>query len=262
MLEANNYGGYLRWQMQPATAGRRTYTGAPTLTANAVKAMLQYSATPLRDANGAKYDALTQGSGEVNGYGALALAGCRRHRRRAAGAFWMTVSWPTDRPRSAAWTNSGRSRSSGARASSGQQPGRHQPARLGEQHRLGHRRDGQGRRARHDERRRQHRLGHAARRRQHRVGHAVRRQRGRSATTSSGARRWPGTTTSSGARAWSACSAATTSCGARCSTAPTTSCGARSRDDNIVWGTLFDDNIVWGTADKVLGLVSSIGGGL
>ena len=95
MLEANNYGGYLRWQSLPAYRRPYTYTGAPTLTANAVKAMLQYSATPLRAGNGVKYDALTQGSGEVNGYGALALAGSA-DTTKAAGAFWMSMQWPTE----------------------------------------------------------------------------------------------------------------------------------------------------------------------
>jgi serine protease AprX len=92
MLDANNYGGYLRAQM--AHGNRKPYTGVPALTPNAVKAMLQYSATPLRDAAGLKYDALTQGSGEVNGYGALALAGAANTGARA-GTFWMSVSWPT-----------------------------------------------------------------------------------------------------------------------------------------------------------------------
>jgi serine protease AprX len=93
MLEASNYGGYLRWQY----AGNRanSYPGVPTLTANAVKAMLQYSATPLRDGNGEKYDALTQGSGEVNGYGALALAGSA-DTTKPAGSFWMWMQWPTE----------------------------------------------------------------------------------------------------------------------------------------------------------------------
>jgi serine protease AprX len=95
MLDANNYGGYLRWQYLPANRRTYQYTGVPTLTANAVKAMLQYSATPLRDALGVNYDALTQGSGEVNGYGALALAGAADTTQRA-GSFWMSVQWPTE----------------------------------------------------------------------------------------------------------------------------------------------------------------------
>ena len=46
----------------------------PYPTANAVKAMLQYSATRLHDEYGGEYDSLTQGAGEVNGLGALTLA--------------------------------------------------------------------------------------------------------------------------------------------------------------------------------------------
>jgi serine protease AprX len=95
MLEANNYGGYLRWQYAPVTRRPAYYAGVPTLTANAVKALLQYSATPLRDGNGRKYDALTQGSGEVNGYGALALAGAA-DTTQAVGSFWMSMQWPTE----------------------------------------------------------------------------------------------------------------------------------------------------------------------
>ena len=93
MLDANNYGGYLRFQSMPSNR-YRTYTGVPTLSANAVKAMLQYSATPLRDDAGRKYDALTQGAGEVNGYGALALAGAADTSVRTNQA-WMPFSWPT-----------------------------------------------------------------------------------------------------------------------------------------------------------------------
>jgi serine protease AprX len=47
----------------------------PRLTPNAVKAVLEYTATPLTSPGGTLYDALTQGTGEVNGAGAVALAG-------------------------------------------------------------------------------------------------------------------------------------------------------------------------------------------
>ena len=57
------------------------YVPPPALTPNAIKAMLPYSATPLKDAGGVKYDALTQGAGEVDGLGAIALAYLRRHDR-------------------------------------------------------------------------------------------------------------------------------------------------------------------------------------
>jgi serine protease AprX len=95
MLEANNYGGYLRWQYLPTTRRPASYPGVPTLTANAVKAMLQYSATPLRNADGQMYDALTQGSGEVNGYGVLTLAGSA-DTTKPTGSFWMSMQWPTE----------------------------------------------------------------------------------------------------------------------------------------------------------------------
>jgi len=46
----------------------------PGLPPNAVKAVLEYTATPLGDGNGQALDALTQGAGEVNAAGAIALA--------------------------------------------------------------------------------------------------------------------------------------------------------------------------------------------
>jgi hypothetical protein len=44
------------------------------LTPNAVKAVMQFTALPLSDGNGQRYDALTQGTGEVNARGAVSLA--------------------------------------------------------------------------------------------------------------------------------------------------------------------------------------------
>jgi serine protease AprX len=44
------------------------------LTPNALKAVLEYSSIQVRDDAGAPYDALTQGAGDINGAGALALA--------------------------------------------------------------------------------------------------------------------------------------------------------------------------------------------
>jgi serine protease AprX len=44
------------------------------LSPNAVKAVLEYTATPLADPKGQPYDALTQGLGEVNGAGAISVA--------------------------------------------------------------------------------------------------------------------------------------------------------------------------------------------
>ena len=52
---------------------RRGYWG-DLLTPNAVKAVLQYTAIPLRDAQGVKYNALTQGTGAINALGAMELA--------------------------------------------------------------------------------------------------------------------------------------------------------------------------------------------
>jgi serine protease AprX len=94
LIEAHNYGAYQRWQAVQETLRRnqRTeYPGAPALTANALKAMLQYSATPLRNAEGVPFDALTQGSGEVNGIGALGLA-YYADTTQAAGSYWMTTT--------------------------------------------------------------------------------------------------------------------------------------------------------------------------
>ena len=93
MLEANNAAASQRWQDYQATLprGKRTdYAGTTPLTANAVKAMLQYSATRLRDANGAPYDELTQGSGEVNGVGAVTLA-YYADTTKAPGTYWLTA---------------------------------------------------------------------------------------------------------------------------------------------------------------------------
>src|SRR5207249_10982834 len=65
------------------------WTPPPYPTANAVKAMLEYTATKLRDGNGLVYDALTQGAGEVNGEGALYLA-YFTDTSQAVGSQWLT----------------------------------------------------------------------------------------------------------------------------------------------------------------------------
>jgi hypothetical protein len=83
MLEANEYAAYARGAWH-----------APRLSPNAVKAMLQYSATPLRDATGNSYDVLTQGSGLVNGVGAIWLAYIANTSKNA-GAFWLTGAPPS-----------------------------------------------------------------------------------------------------------------------------------------------------------------------
>lgn len=96
MAESSGSGAYQRWQAEQSNLRwyqRSEYAGAPALTPNAIKAMLQYSATPLGTADGVPYDALTQGSGEVNGAGALQLAYSADTTRRA-GTFWLTDAWP------------------------------------------------------------------------------------------------------------------------------------------------------------------------
>jgi serine protease AprX len=76
MLEVNRWAAVQRatqtYNDQYVNSGN--WTPPPYPTANAIKAMLQYSATRLRDEFGVEYDALTQGAGEVNGLGALSLA--------------------------------------------------------------------------------------------------------------------------------------------------------------------------------------------
>lgn len=62
---------------------------ARPFSAGAIKAILQYSATPLRDANGNNYDVLTQGSGLVNGAGALSLA-LAADPTKTAGSYWLS----------------------------------------------------------------------------------------------------------------------------------------------------------------------------
>ena len=49
-------------------------------TPNAVKAILQYTALPVRDDQGAQYDVLTQGTGSVNAAGAIEMAAPHRYQ--------------------------------------------------------------------------------------------------------------------------------------------------------------------------------------
>jgi hypothetical protein len=62
----------------------------PPMTSNTIKALLQYSATPLRDAAGVQYGPLEQGAGLVNGLGAIELAYFLDTTQRA-GQYWMTA---------------------------------------------------------------------------------------------------------------------------------------------------------------------------
>jgi serine protease AprX len=87
ILEANQVGAHNRYTA--IYGNRQGYVAPPFMKPNAIKAVLQYSATRLRDANGLEYDALTQGAGLVNGTGALALA-MNLDTTKAAGSFWLT----------------------------------------------------------------------------------------------------------------------------------------------------------------------------
>ena len=68
---------------------RAGYFGDRPLTANAVKAMLEFSALPVRGA-----DYLTQGAGEVNAGGAIALASAIDTSARP-GTWWVRAGVPT-----------------------------------------------------------------------------------------------------------------------------------------------------------------------
>ena len=69
------------------------YYGASTLTPNIVKAIVEYSAIPLADENGARYDVLTQGAGEINAQGAIALGSAIDTSARF-GDWWLRNSVP------------------------------------------------------------------------------------------------------------------------------------------------------------------------
>ena len=89
MIEANEYAAQQRYQTSGRLKKLAPYVPPPALTPNAIKAMLQYSATPLRDAAGVPLDALTQGAGEVDGLGAVTLA-YLANTGLAAGLPWLT----------------------------------------------------------------------------------------------------------------------------------------------------------------------------
>src|SRR5687768_12091347 len=96
MIEANQWGAYARWSVYQDSLPRNqrtSWSAPPRLTVNAVKAMLQYSATAIRDANGVPYDALTQGTGLVNGVAAVTLA-YHADTTRSAGSFWLATDVP------------------------------------------------------------------------------------------------------------------------------------------------------------------------
>jgi len=95
MIEAHDYAAQQRFESSlTGRLKKLAYVPPPALTPNAIKAMLQYSATPLKDAGGVKYDALTQGAGEVDGLGAIALA-YLADTSQLPGAAWMGGIPPT-----------------------------------------------------------------------------------------------------------------------------------------------------------------------
>jgi serine protease AprX len=75
-------------------ASRAANAGAPALTPNALKAVLQYTALPVKNAAGQPYDALTQGTGLVNTRGAVAMA-LTINTDMPAGAYWLRLPIPT-----------------------------------------------------------------------------------------------------------------------------------------------------------------------
>ena len=97
MIEANDYAARERSDILKGKLRRLlSDTAPPALTPNAIKAMLQYSATPLRDAEGVKYSALAQGAGEVDGLGALTMA-YLADTSKGAGLPWMSAFVPQTR---------------------------------------------------------------------------------------------------------------------------------------------------------------------
>ncbi len=69
----------------------------PKLTANALRAVLQYSAIPVLSSTGATADALTQGAGQINGGGAIALAWVIT-ADAPMGSKWLTAGHQTITP--------------------------------------------------------------------------------------------------------------------------------------------------------------------
>lgn len=93
MIDANQSGAQQRWQEYEDSLKRNqrgSFEAPPGLTSNAIKALLQYSATPLHDASGAIYGQLEQGAGLVNGAGAIALAS-NIDTTRGVGRYWLTT---------------------------------------------------------------------------------------------------------------------------------------------------------------------------
>jgi serine protease AprX len=92
MIETNDYAAQQRWTAAQSLLPRslRTAFTPRPMTSNTIKALLQYSATPLRDAAGVIYGPLEQGAGMVNGHGAIELS-YHLDTMKPAGGYWMTA---------------------------------------------------------------------------------------------------------------------------------------------------------------------------
>ena len=96
MIEANRFAAEQRWQQSYESIKRNlrpAFPGVPPLSSNAIKAMLQYSATLIHDNAGVTYGSLEQGAGLVNGLGAIALA-YSVDTTKLAGEYWATFEMP------------------------------------------------------------------------------------------------------------------------------------------------------------------------
>ncbi len=77
--------------MLEASRSANDYPTGPSLTPNATKAILQYTAFDVRDASGASYDALRQGGGALNAKGAIDF-GRAIDTSAATGEMWLTTA--------------------------------------------------------------------------------------------------------------------------------------------------------------------------
>lgn len=71
-------------------AHRREHPGAPALTPNTIKAILEYSSIRVRDESGVEYDDLSQGAGSLNAAGAIEMASAI-DTSRPVGSYWLTT---------------------------------------------------------------------------------------------------------------------------------------------------------------------------
>jgi len=94
MLDASRAGAEQRWldyQNSLKRSQRSSFVAPAALSANAVKALLEYSATPLHNDSGVTYGPLEQGAGMVNGLGATTLA-YGIDTARGAGQYWLVTN--------------------------------------------------------------------------------------------------------------------------------------------------------------------------